>query len=441
MSAAILSRRDLFSYGVLALPLSMAALPIYVHVPKFYGDTLGVDLAVVGFILLALRALDCVIDPLLGTWSDQLRGRSTPIAWSLVPLAIGMVALFSPLPQTTGGRAWWLAMSLAVVYAAFSLATINHSAWGAELSSDPHQRTRITATREGLALIGVIAAAVIPSLFPNESRGLSWLSLIFAALLVACGAWTLSRAPQSGHMPTVARRLRDLLPEVVAVPAFRRLLAVYMVNGIAAAIPATLVLFFIQDVIGAQEMQGGFLAAYFVAGALAMPLWIALARRIGKERAWLVGMALAIITFVWALLLGPGDTLAFFIVCATSGIALSADLALPPSLLADAIGRGPKSIGAGTYFGVWTMATKLNLALAAGIALPLVQWLGYRPGAAAPDAGMTALTIVYAGVPCLLKLLAAAMCWRLAAHGDSMRSESRDDAATATTLSAQTRDF
>ena len=414
--ATTLSRRDLLGYGVLALPLSMAALPIYVHVPKFYGDTLGIDLALVGFILLALRALDCVIDPLLGAWSDRLPSRAIPITWSLVPLALGMIALFSPLPDSTGGRAIWLAATLAVVYASFSLATINHGAWGAELSSDPHQRTRITATREALALVGVIAGAVIPGWFGSEASGLAWLSVIFAALLVACGAWTLLYAPRSPRAATAPRRLRELLPEALANIRFRRLLSVYMINGIAAAIPATLVLFFIQDVIGAAEKQGAFLAVYFVTGALAMPFWIALARRIGKERAWLAGMMLAIATFIWALRLGPGDSAAFFVICAASGVALSADLALPPSMLADAIEQGPRDLGAGTYFGVWTMATKLNLALAAGVALPLVGWLGYRPGGgvvAADGSHVHALSIVYAGVPCALKLLAAAMCWQL----------------------------
>src|SRR4029078_13008734 len=111
----------------------------------------------------------------------------------------------------------------------------------------------------------------------------------------------------------------------------------------------------------------------------------------------------AILAFVWAWGLGPGDTTAFAIVCALSGIALGADLALPASLLADVIGRGGETRGAGAYFGVWTLATKLNLALAAGIALPLLAYLGYTPAARDP-AALHALALVYAAAPCVLKL-------------------------------------
>ncbi len=410
MNPRILPRRDLWAYGALALPLSMAALPIYVHVPKYYADTLGVDLAVVGFVLLGLRLLDGLVDPLLGAWSDRSGARAKLVAWSLPALALGMIALFAPPPATSAGLAWWLAGTLAVVYFAYSLATINHHAWGAELSADPHQRTRITATREGLALAGVMAAAVIPGLFADGAHGLRFLSWLFAAVLLACGGWTVLRGPRPPRADGAVLGAFRTLPAVLRVPAFRRLLAVYMINGIAAAIPATLVLFFIKDAIGAEAQQGWFLGLYFLAGALAMPFWVALARRIGKGRAWLIAMGLAIAAFVWASLLGPGDVAAFYVICAASGIALSADLALPPSLLADAIDDGPPELGAGAYFGLWTLATKLNLALAAGIALPLVQWLGYRPGVASGE-GITALAIVYAGVPCALKLLAAALAW------------------------------
>ncbi|MEP7084013.1 MAG: MFS transporter, partial [Betaproteobacteria bacterium] len=362
-------------------------------------------------VLLGLRLLDCVVDPLLGAWSDRTTNRSRLIAWSLPALAAGMIALFAPLVSGSSALVWWLAGTLAIVYAAYSVATINHQAWGAELSTDPHQRTRITATREGLALAGVMAAAVIPGLFDDGAHGLRFLSWLFAGMLLICGGWTVLRAPRSPRPTGPVLDIIRTLPAALRVPAFRRLLGVFVINGVAAAIPATLVLFFIKDAIGAEARQGWFLGLYFLAAAVAMPAWVALARRIGKAEAWLVAMAVAIAAFVWATQLRTGDTLAFLIICAASGIALSADLALPPSLLADAIDQGPPELRAGAYFGLWTLATKFNLALAAGIALPLVQWLGYRPGAASAD-GIAALAIVYAGVPCALKLLAALLAWR-----------------------------
>jgi len=140
-----------------------------------------------------------------------------------------------------------------------------------------------------------------------------------------------------------------------------------------------------------------------------MPFWVWLSRRLGKKYAWLVGMIFAVVAFVWAFGLGAGDVKAFAAICVLSGVALGADLALPPSLLADVIDEDRSGRASeGAYFGVWALATKLNLALAAGIALPLLDWLGYQPGVAGAE---RSLAIAYALLPCVFKLASAAILW------------------------------
>ena len=184
---------------------------------------------------------------------------------------------------------------------------------------------------------------------------------------------------------------------------------VFLLNGIASAVPATLVLFFVQDRLQAPlAIQPLFLGSYFVVGALSMPLWLKVVKRYGLAVSWLVGMLLAIAVFLGTMLLGAGDNLAFVLICALSGVALGSDLALPAALLAGVIGQaGDRGRAEGAYFGWWNFATKLNLALAAGIALPLLQWWGYSPGNRDPDALHT-LTLAYCLLPCLLKTAAAA---------------------------------
>jgi Na+/melibiose symporter-like transporter len=133
--------------------------------------------------------------------------------------------------------------------------------------------------------------------------------------------------------------------------------------------------------------------------------------RFGLARCWLAGMMLAIAVFAWAALLGRGDVAAYMAVCVLSGIALGADLTLPGAMLAGVIQRaGHAGRGEGAYFGWWNFATKLNLALAAGLALPALQWFGYAPGGRGDDA-LTALTIAYCVLPCILKLGAVALLY------------------------------
>jgi len=388
----------------------MAALPLYVHLPAFYGNDLGMPLATLGALLFVLRLADGIVDPLLGAWCDRLPSRKLPIAIATPVLAVGMVALFAPPLRDPTALVVWLGVALALVYAAFSLATIAHGAWGAELSPDPVERTRTTATREMLALVGVVIASLAPSVLgDSEATGLQRFSWLFALTVAGCALVSLALAPPA-PTPRLATRTggRAMVAGLLAPlrdGAFRRLLAAFVANGIAAAIPATLVLFFVADVLRAQAQQGVFLALYFVAAAAGLPLWVRLSARVGKVRAWYAAMTLAVAAFVWAATLGAGDTTAFAVICIVSGAALGADLALAPSILADIIGRSGRMHATGAYFGLWTLATKMNLAVAAGIGLTLTAAFGYAPGTQDP-AALRALAWVYAGVPCLFKLAA-----------------------------------
>jgi GPH family glycoside/pentoside/hexuronide:cation symporter len=398
------------AYGGLGLPLAFVALPLYVVLPNHYASEFGIPLATLGALLLGARLLDAVADPLIGRWVDGWFGRSArrvlgaAVLAALVLMA-GFRGLFFPAVQGQAALLVWCAGLLAVTYLSYSVLSVLHQAWGARLGGDAGQRARIVSWREGLALLGVLVASVLPSV-----AGLSATTAVFAVSLCVAVA-LLTRAPRP-HI----QALQDAAPSLTLplhTPAFRRLLAVYLVNGVASAVPATLVLFFIRDRLQAQAFEPLFLASYFAAGALSMPLWVRLVARIGLAPAWLAGMGLAVASFAWAALLGAGDVAAYTAVCVASGVALGADLALPGALLAGVIQRaGHSQRLEGAYFGWWNFATKLNLALAAGIALPLLAAWGYTPGGR-DETALQALTLAYCLLPCVLKLTAAALLWTL----------------------------
>ena len=396
----------------------MAALPIYVHVPKFYADVVGLNLVAIGGLLLAARAFDAIQDPLLGYLSDRFRdARLGRMLWVMIAtpfLAAGMFGLFNPPQWDISAMAWWLVAMLFLVYTAFSMVQISYQAYGAEISDHPVERTRVTSWREGLGLVGVFMAAALPEILSKQNgprQGFADFSMIFVPSLFAMVALTVVFSPRAVARTQAATKdaLRAMW-KPLNNPLFRQLLIIFVFNGIAASIPATLVLFFIDDVIKAPGLSAHFLIAYFAAGAFGMPLWVILSARIGKGRAWCVGMVVSIVAFVWTFTLTAGDVTPFMIICVLSGLGLGADLALPPSILADVIDEDDKrGLGRneGAYFGLWNLVTKMNLALAAGIALPALALLGYRPGITVDAGALQYLSGVYALLPCVLKALAA----------------------------------
>ena len=396
-------------YGLLGLPLAFCALPLYVLMPNLYAREWGVPLGALGAVLLGARLLDALTDPLLGRLCDKLFAKSVRAvllmgALAAALLALGFSALFVPLPRTPTALLWWAGGWLALTYAAYSALSVAHQSWGAMLGGDALYRSRVVAWREGLGLVGVLLAAVTPALLGVSAL----LALLMVGLLGGWWAW--SRAPQPVVSPAGASGGEPRMPEALPQPwrsaEFRRLLVVFLLNGVASAIPATLVLFFVQDRLqGSQSLQAAALGIYFLSGALSLPLWLRLVPRWGLARSWRVGMLLAIGAFMSASLLSAGDGLWFLVTCALSGAALGSDLVLPGALLAGLIAEAGDR-GHAAYFGWWTYASKLNLALAAGLALPLLGWLGYKPGELDID-GLALLSACYCLLPCALKALAA----------------------------------
>ena len=397
-----LPRVRLFAYGGLGLPLAFAALPLYVHLAPFYSGV--ISLSVLGAILLALRFLDAAIDPMIGALFDRFPHPRSLIALSLPLLGLGWMGVFT-LPTTLPVVPWLIVM-LTLTTVGYSLATVVHNTWGARLSSVPHERTRLFAAREGFGLVGVVLAAALPTMLAATlAEGLTRMGWIFLGLLLGFAVITLIATPamqRSTHAPRFRQLLRPL-----ANPAFARFAPGYLLNGVAAALPATLVIFFIDDVLQLAAHSGLFLAIYFMSGALGLPLWVRLAKRIGTLDAWLVSMGLAIAAFVGAFWLGEGDLVGYALVCTASGLALGADLALPPALVADMIDADPAP-QPGAYYGLMSFFAKLTLALAAGLALPLLDAWGYAPG----GGNLFALSATYALLPIIMKLGALAWFWR-----------------------------
>jgi glycoside/pentoside/hexuronide:cation symporter, GPH family len=429
MTNPVLTRNEAFApsngwrYGLLGLPLAFIALPLYVILPNHYSREFGMPLATLGLVLLLARLFDAFIDPLLGKLSDKLFARSAnAVLWFCAAagllLCLGFSLLFFPpvfVRQQQTSLIVWVSATLLLTYASYSALSIAHQSWGAMLGGTESQRSSLVAWRESLGLIGVILASVLPITVGLPAS----IAIFIVALFVGWLAWKLSIQPianlaDASLSKQVSLKNSNNLLTPLKRSNFKRLLTVFVLNGIASAIPATLILFFVQDRLQApKQMEAAFLGTYFVCAALAVPAWLRLIKQFGLAKSWLIGMVLSILIFVWAMQLGSGDTTAFLLICAFSGVALSADLTIPSALLAGVIAdAGDRGSAEGSYFGWWNFATKLNLALAAGLTLPLLELFGYTPGTQEPQA-LRALTMVYCLVPIAIKAVAAVALYML----------------------------
>jgi len=390
-------------YALFAGLLAAAGLPIYIHAPKFYVDQYGVSLGALGAVLFGLRLFDVVQDPALGWLSERLhRVRGIAVGLGAALLAGSMFALFAVSPPVA--PLLWFALTLTGLFTAFSFLTITFYAQGVARARRMGEggHVRLAAWRETGGLLGVSAAAVAPTVaitftdrpFAVFSAGFAALALL--AALAMRREWRLPIDPQPSAF-------RDVLGDPIA----RRLLLVALVNAIPVAVTSTLFLFFVDSRLDAPGWEGPLLLLFFLAAAASAPFWGRAAQAWGAKRTLLGGMVLSIVAFGFAATLGAGDVAAFAVICMASGAALGADMTLLPAIFAGRMARVAPN--AGQAFGLWSFVSKFTLAFAAVTLLPLLERAGFAAGADNPRSALVMLSVLYALVPCALKLVAIAL--------------------------------
>jgi len=418
-----ITRTQLLQYSVLALPLAFAGLPVYLLAPDFYATSYQVSLASLGISLLVLRLFDALIDPLLGYvidyWAQYF---NLLIRLGIVILAVGLLMLFWVPDFGPGLLLIWFSIAVFVTTLAYSLLTIGYGVQGAIWSPDREEQVSITTTREAFTLIGLILAVTLPTLLTIKFTTID-AHRVLAVLLVIClilafNVYAKLKTPKPDQGQVLSRNPGQAIRTLLS-PALIRLYLIYGVSALASAIPAVLVIFFVRDYLGAYKLIGIFLLAYFLSGALSMPVWRQLASKVGKLHAWMISMLLALSAFTLVLLCQPGDLVFYAAICLITGFALGAELALPPALLAELIDRDISSVGL-KYAGL-TCLNKISLALAAGISLPLLSMMGFQPGQENSTDALNSLLWIYGGLPCALKLcaLAGASFWKNHLHQGS----------------------
>ncbi|MEM1130917.1 MAG: MFS transporter [Pseudomonadota bacterium] len=391
------------AWSLYAAVLSGAGLPIYIYAPKFFADTYGVSLTALAAVLFGLRLLDVVQDPALGWVSERLGSwRGRVMAFGSALLAASMIGLFAVSAPVA--PLFWFGLTVTGLFTAFSLLTINFYAQGvAKAEALGGNHVRLAAWRETGALLGVCSAAVAPSLLIGVSAT-PFATFAFGFAAAACLA-AFAMAPEWSGTPSSAppTPIRAIWSDRIA----RRLLILALVNAAPLAVSSTLFLFYVESRLAAPGWEGALLVLFFLSAAASAPLWGWVAGRVGPKRALLTAMVLAIAAFVSALFLGPGDVMVFAVICVLSGATIGADLTLLPALFATRMARIAPIGGQG--FGLWSLVSKLALAVAAAVLLPALEAAGFQSGGENPPAALALLAALYALVPCFLKVVAIAL--------------------------------
>lgn len=434
----------LAAFSAIGMPLAAVEVPLSTYVPPLYASAFGFDLATVGLIFLIARLWDAVIDPGIGILSDRTRsrwGRRRPwIAGGALIFALGAVPVFMP-PVWFGPLA--LSAALFTLYLGYSMIITPYAAWGGELSARYHERTRVQTFSQVMISIALLLALVLPSVLATRLAGqpraqlAAMGAMVFALLLVALplGLRALPEPPApEGELPPL--RLRETIGVVVREKLLLRVLASNFAVRLGQGVRTALFVFFVSHVMGKPAWAPALFLLQYCFGILAAPIWLRIGRRLGKGHAAVTGELVQVVINAALLLLWPSSVSLLVALTVAQGLAQGSGNLMLRSIVADVadnhrLWSGQDRIG--LFFSVFSLSDKGAMAVAVGIALPLVSWLGFNPSHANTPAALAHLHYVFALGPALAHLFSAAIIRGFPidedSHGEIRRALAARDAA------------
>ncbi|MFN5700978.1 MAG: MFS transporter [Betaproteobacteria bacterium] len=445
-----LDRWALLAYAAPATPLAMLMMQIIVYIPPLYAIEAGVSIATVGGIFFLARGIDAFVDIWVGNLSDSTRsrwGRRKPWLAAGVPLLMVMTWLLCAPPDGVGTQ--YLLVVAVVFYVCLSLVQIPYMSWGAELSRDYAERTRINGVREGAAMLGTVLATMLPLLvlvliLGKSNPSLREIALVFvvtvSVLLPLLTLASLFKAPPGEFVDTGKQSLIQALKSLRQNRLLARLLLAVLLIWLGGSIFNALVIFIVQHTLKLQNnAMLYFVFTQYAVGLVFLPLMMKLANRIGRHRVMVLGALAFLGPLPLFMLIAPGSIPQAVALYAFLGITTSAIWVMPPALVADAIdyGRlhGAKD-DAALYMALYHFVQKLAMAGGVGIGMPLAGMLGFNAAGSNDDAGVLALNMVALVLPIFIALPGMLLMFNYPLtrerHDEVMRElRQRDAAATA----------
>ncbi len=400
------TKKNIFNYSFIALPIAFASVPIYIFLPDYYHTSFGVNLTLLSIVLFSLRILDAVLDPFIGWFCDRFQAHKESSFIVIVILFIlGITITCTPIFDN---KLVNLFIGILLATISFSYLTIFVATQGALWLKSDVDKSTIISIREIFNITGVLIASVIPFIlliFFSQKTSYTIYSIIASVIIIISATFFMKWLDST----KISKKIVHSFKLANYIESFDRdgvfLFIAYIISALGSAIPAVTLVFFSRYILKTPEYAGLYIFVYFLGAILFIPLIKKLAMKIGIIKTWGVALVFCVIVFAFATLLVQGDIVGFSIISFLAGSGFASELILPSILLAKWIDcKERKNLGNG-YYAILAFLGKFCFALATIIALPL---LNSQLNRSSEHLEVT-LKIIYCIFPCIAKLGAAVL--------------------------------
>ncbi len=421
-STGALKRSTLFAFALPAVPIAALGLPLVVHIPPFYAKITGLDLTAIGALFMLIRFWDVFTDPVLGVLSDRYEtrwGRRRHWIVASVPIVmLSVFMIFIPPFETVGPV--YLFGWMVVLYIGWTLLTISHMSWGAELTPSYNERSRVQGGREIALILGMVAVLALPIVIEqlqvddlDRARvgAMGWFVIIFLPIAVFVAVKFV------GEQATVRPKhvgYKEAISILVRNRPLRVLLLCDLLGGIGAGLVASLFLFLTEDALQLGAFSGILLLCYFLSGVVCIPFWIWVSGKIGKHRATAASAIFSGVTLPLVLFVPEGNAIIALIVWVVFGLNMAAGPFLYRSIMADVADHDSITSGqqrTGLFYSLLTMTNKVGAAFAIFVGFMLLDQVGFVAGGENSTEVLDWLRFIYVWPAVLVSLAVAYVIW------------------------------
>lgn len=418
-----LSKARLAAFVAPEAPFSAFLTVLVVFVPPFYAGSAGLGLSTVGLIFGLTKIWDVITDPAFGYLADHWHtrwGRRLPWLVASVP-ALGLCTymVFVPTLPVDGT---YFAIWMVLLYVGWTIGTVSHIAWAAELSEEYHERSRISAYKQGAALVGslgiillVVLADGMGELDEPDRMQLIAVALIVLLPITIFAAVRAAPEPRFSHIQT-SPDAPGVLRQIVGNRPLRLLLLANLLLGIAAGGVGGMVLFYVEDALLLGSWSSFTLIPFLFSGLLFLPLLVAASRRFGKHRTLCYALMYQIVGGSLFLVIPAGNVVAACAVFLLLGVSQAVGNYLPQAIMADVTDMDTAATGkrrTALYMSLLQSSSKVAAALAVGLSYPILSLVGFDPSpdAAHPESALFGLRMMMFLFPAIALALVVWVMW------------------------------
>ena len=310
-----------FNYSVGAIANGIKTDMFTFFLLFFYSRVIGLDPLLASLAIGSALIVDSITDPVMGAISDRTNskyGRRHPYMFiSFMPVSIFYILLFSPSIEWELSQSqlfWWMFVCASLTRIGMTLFEVPHRSFGAEITKDYDERTKLFSWREMFAWTAGISNAFLgyfvffkstpdyplgqlnpEAYFPLATTGgvLMIISILYSSYKTRNDISNLSSWSGSTSLPEMISELKIAITNKSFILFFLGSLTLSISWGMLNS----LTLFINTDFWGLRGDQLGiFLFIYFPAAFLAFSITPRLVVKFGKRRfvlLCLIGVAVA----------------------------------------------------------------------------------------------------------------------------------------------------